>query len=99
MDDGADCVIIGNSGAHGDYCNCAAAVALCTTAALRAAATAADTAADAVHGSSCIPGFSVDMAHPWQSAERFAFGVNLNMILERSTTRVQRVRLYSLILC
>jgi len=39
------------------------------------------------------------MAHPWQHAESFGFGVNLNTILERSTTRVQRVRLYFLILC
>jgi hypothetical protein len=40
------------------------------------------------------------MMHSWQHAEGlFSFGVDLNMILERSTTRVQRVRLYSLILC
>jgi hypothetical protein len=42
---------------------------------------------------------SLLMVHPWQRAESFGFGVNLNMILERSTTHVQRVRLYSLILC
>jgi len=47
-DDGADCIIVGNSGARGDCCNCAAAVALCTSTALRAAATAADTAVNAV---------------------------------------------------
>jgi hypothetical protein len=47
---------------------------------------------------------SLLMVHPWpwQRAEGlflFSFGVDLNMILERSTTHVQRVRLYSLILC
>jgi len=43
---------------------------------------------------------SLLMAHPWQRAEGlFGFGVDLNMILERSTTHVQRVRLNSLILC
>ena len=44
--------------------------------------------------------FSKHLVHPWQLAEgMFGFGVYLNTILERSTTRVQRVRLYSLILC
>ena len=43
---------------------------------------------------------SLLMAHPRQHAEAlFGFGVDLNMILERSTTCVQRVRLYSWILC
>jgi hypothetical protein len=43
---------------------------------------------------------SLLIMHPWQRAESlFGFGVYLNMILEQSTTCVQRVRLYSLILC
>jgi hypothetical protein len=39
------------------------------------------------------------MVHPWQHAEGFGFGVYLNTILERSTTGIQQVQLYSLILC
>ena len=43
---------------------------------------------------------SLLMVHPWQHDQGFGFGVYLNIILERSTTRVQEwVRLYSLILC
>ena len=42
---------------------------------------------------------SLLMVHLWQRAESFGFGVYLNMILEQSTTRVQLVRLNSLILC
>jgi hypothetical protein len=43
---------------------------------------------------------SLFMAHPWQRAEGLlGFGVDLNMILEQSTTRVQWVRLNTLILC
>ena len=42
---------------------------------------------------------SLLMVHPWQHAQGFGFGVYLNTILERSTTRVQWVRLNSLILC
>jgi len=44
--------------------------------------------------------FDLLIMHPWQHAESlFGFGVYLNTILERLTTCVQRVRLYSLILC
>jgi len=43
---------------------------------------------------------SLLMVHPWQHADGlFGFGVDLNTVLEQSTTRVQRVRLNSLILC
>jgi len=42
---------------------------------------------------------SLLMVHPWQHAQGFGFGVYLNMILEQSTTRVQWVQLYPLILC
>jgi len=43
---------------------------------------------------------SLLMAHPWQHAEGlFGFVVDLNTILEPSTTCLQRVRLNSLILC
>ena len=43
---------------------------------------------------------SLLMVHLWQRAKGlFCFGVDLNMILERSTTPVQWVRLNSLILC
>jgi hypothetical protein len=44
---------------------------------------------------------SLLMVHPWQHADGDGFGVNLNTILERSTTcvRVQWVWLNSLILC
>ncbi len=43
---------------------------------------------------------SLLMVHPWQRAEGlFGFGVDLNTILEQSTTCVQRVWLNSLILC
>ena len=42
---------------------------------------------------------SLLMVHPWQHADGlFGFGVDLNTILE-PTTRVQWVRLNSLILC
>ena len=42
---------------------------------------------------------SLLMVHPWQHADGYGFGVNLNTILEQSTTRVQRVWLNPLILC
>jgi len=37
--------------------------------------------------------------HPWQHADGYGFGVNLNTILELSTTHIQWVWLNSLILC
>ena len=42
---------------------------------------------------------SLLMVHPWQHAQGFGFGVYLNTILEQSTTRVQWIRLNSLVLC
>ena len=42
---------------------------------------------------------SLLMVHPWQRAEGYGFGVYLNTILERSTTRVQWIRLNSVVLC
>ncbi len=53
----------------------------------------------AYNGSGCIPWFSVGDNASWQHADGYGFGVNLNTILELSTTHVQRVWLNSLILC